>query len=67
MGDDQRRLIQLLDDVRHRKSLARTGDAKKGLKLVSFLETFDQLFDRLWLIPLRLVIGHQLKQFIFHK
>ena len=34
MGDDQRRLIQLLDDVRHRKGFAGVGDAQKGLALV---------------------------------
>ena len=27
MGDDQRRFIQLCDDIRHRKRLARSGDA----------------------------------------
>lgn len=34
MGDDQRRLIQLLDDVRHRKGFVGVGDAQKGLALV---------------------------------
>ena len=37
MGDDQRRLIQLLDDVRHRKGFAGAGDAQKGLALVDRL------------------------------
>ena len=50
MGDDQRRFIQLLDDICHRESLARTGDAKEGLTLVAFLEAFDQVSDGLGLV-----------------
>ncbi len=50
VGDDQRRFIQLLDDICHRESLARTGDAKEGLTLVAFLEAFDQVSDGLGLV-----------------
>ena len=48
--DDQRRFIQLLDYICHRESITRTGDAKKGLTLVTFLEAFDQVSDGLGLI-----------------
>ena len=50
VGDDQRRFIQLLDDICHRESLTRTGDAKEGLTLVTFLEAFDQVGDGLGLV-----------------
>ena len=50
MGDDQRRFIQLLDDIRHRESFTRTGDAKEGLTLVTFLKAFNQVSDSLGLV-----------------
>ena len=50
MGDNQRRFIQLLDDICHRESFTRTGDAKEGLTLVTFLEAFDQVSDGLGLV-----------------
>ena len=50
VGDDQRRFIQLLDDVCHREGFPGTGDAQKGLALVALFETFDQFGDRLRLV-----------------
>ena len=50
VSDDQRRFIQLLDDIRHRKRLARTGDTKEGLALVTFLKAFNQIGDSLGLV-----------------
>ena len=50
MSNDQRRFIQLLDDVCHREGFSRTGDAEKGLALVAFLEAFDKVGDRLGLV-----------------
>ena len=55
MGNDQSRLVQRLNDVRHSKRLAGTGDAKKRLKLIAFFESFYQLFDCLRLIAGRLI------------
>ncbi len=42
MGDNQGRLVQLLDNIGHRKSLPRTGNAKQRLELVAFLEALDK-------------------------
>ena len=51
LGDEnQRQFIQLLDDICHRESFTRTGDAKEGLTLVTFLEAFDQVSDGLGLV-----------------
>lgn len=50
MCNDQRRFVQLLNDVRHGKCLSRAGDTKQGFKLISFLETFHQFRDCLRLI-----------------
>ena len=55
MSDDQRRFIQLLDDVCHRKGFSRAGNAQKGLALVAFFETFDKVGDRLGLVAGRFV------------
>lgn len=40
-------LLQFLDDICHRKCLAGTRDAEKGLEPVTFFEAFDQLGDGL--------------------
>ena len=48
--NNQRRFIQLLDDIRHRKSFSGTGDTQKSLALVAFLEPFDQVSDGLGLV-----------------
>ena len=50
MSDDQRRFIQLLDDICHRESFTGTGDAEKDLALVALLETFDKVGNRLGLV-----------------
>ena len=50
MSNNQRRFIQLLDDIRHRKGFSGAGDAQKGLALVAFFKTFDQVGDRLGLV-----------------
>lgn len=41
MSNDQRRFIQLLDDICHRKGFSGAGDAQKCLALVAFLKTSD--------------------------
>ena len=46
MSNDKRRFIQLLDDICHREGFSGTGDAQKGLALVSFLKTFDKVGDQ---------------------
>lgn len=50
VGDDKRRLVQRLDDVGHCKRLARSRDAQKRLKLISFFKALHQLGDSLGLI-----------------
>ena len=55
MSNDQRRFIQLLDDIRHRKGFSGAGDAQKCLALVTFLEAFDKVGDRLGLVAGRFI------------
>ena len=55
--NDQRWLIKLCDDVRHRKGLTGTGHTKQSLELIAFLEASYQFFDRLWLVAGWLVWG----------
>ena len=55
MSNNQRRFIQLLDDIRHRESLSGTSDAQKGLALVAFFETIDQLLNGLGLVAGRFI------------
>ena len=50
MGNDQRRLIKLLNHIGHGKGLAGSGNTKKCLELVAFFKTFHQLFDCLGLV-----------------
>lgn len=50
MGNNQRRPVQLLDDVGHGKSLAGSGDAEKGLALIALTETGYQGSDGLGLV-----------------
>lgn len=50
MRDDQRRFIQLLDDICHREGFTGAGNAEKCLALVAFLKTFYQLLNGLGLV-----------------
>lgn len=50
MSYDKRWLIQLLNDIRHRKCLTRTGNTKKGLALIAFFEAIYKLVYGLGLI-----------------
>lgn len=51
VGNDERRLVQPGDHIGHGKGLSGTGDAQKGLGLISFFESFYQCINRLRLIP----------------
>ena len=53
--DNQRRLLELLDDIRHRVGLSGACHAEQGLHLVAFPEAFHQFPDRLRLISGRLI------------
>ena len=55
--NDQRWLIKLCDDVRHRKGLTGTGHTEQSLELIAFLEASYQFFDCLGLITGWLVWG----------
>ena len=56
MRYDQRGLLELGDNVRHRKSLAGTRDTEERLGLVSFTEAFDKLADGFGLVTGRFVV-----------
>ena len=47
---DQSRLVQLLDHVGHGKGLTRARNTQQSLELIAFLESVNQLFDRLRLV-----------------
>ena len=59
--EDQRRLAHVLDDVRHRESLAGTRHAEERLELFSVLETFGQFLNRFWLVTRRTVRAYEFK------
>ena len=59
--DDQRRPLDVLDDVGHRERLAGPGDAHQDLVLLAALEALDQGRDRLRLIARGLERGFQLE------
>ena len=60
--DDERRPVELADDVGDRECLARAGHAEQRLMPIPGLERFDQLGDRLPLVAPRFVIGFELKR-----
>ena len=66
MRDDQRRLLQSLDDICHRKGLAGAGNTEQGLELISLLEAERQLFDGLRLITGRCIVRMKLEFVVFH-
>jgi hypothetical protein len=56
-GEDQRRLLDLLDGPGDGGRLARTGDAEQRLELVAPVDPFGQRRDRLRLITGRREVG----------
>ena len=60
--DDQRRPIELADDIRHRERLSRTGHAEQRLVAIARLDRLQQLRDRLRLVAARLVVRFELKR-----
>ena len=58
MCQNQRRLIQLCNDIRHRKCLTGTSNSKQSLKLISFFKSLYQLLNRLWLVSSRHEVRH---------
>ena len=61
VGDDQRRALHPLDDVRHRERLAAAGDSHQRLvDHVAFDAVYD-LIDGLRLVARRLEVGHYLE------
>ena len=45
-GEDQRRALGLLDDLRHGEGLARAGDAEQHLVALAVRDAVDELGDR---------------------
>ena len=56
MSNNQGRLLNLLDDVRHGKCLSGTCDTQQGLELVAFLKSGNKLFNSLRLIAGGLIL-----------
>ena len=54
--EDQGRALRLLDHLRHREGLARTGHAEQHLGAVVAAHAFDQFGDRLRLVALRVEV-----------
>src|SRR5206468_8047307 len=48
--EHQRRATRSRDDIRHRVSLARAGNAEERLERQSVAQALDELFDRLGLV-----------------
>ena len=55
MAQDQGRALKLLDDVRHREGLARTGNAEQGHGIHSAVQCFADAFYRRRLVARGLV------------
>lgn len=53
--ENERRTIDLLDDLGHRKRFARAGDAEEDLVLIAVAHTASELRDCFGLIAARLV------------
>ena len=58
VGNDQRRLVQRLDDVCHGKGLAGAGNAQQRFKLIPFLKALNQVGDGLRLVAGGGVFGY---------
>ena len=61
VGQNERRTVQPLDDLRHREGLAGTRDAEQHLMLLALPEAADQLLDCRRLIAARRIGRHQLE------
>ena len=59
--EDERGLADILDDVRHREGLARTGDAEKRLELLAVFETFGEFLDGFRLVARSTVGANEFK------
>ena len=59
--DDERRPVEVLDDVGDRKSFPRPRDAEQRLMLRAGGNASGQLFNRLRLVASGLVIGNEFK------
>ena len=64
VGDDECRLLQLLNHIRHRKGLARARHADQGLELIARAKPADQFLYGLRLVARRLKLTVQFK---FHR
>ena len=64
VGDDECRLLQLLNHIRHRKGLARARHADQGLELIARAKPVDQFLYGLRLVARRLKLTVQFK---FHR
>ncbi len=57
MRDNERRPVQLLDDIGHGEGLAGASDAEQGLALEALIQAFDEFGDGLRLIAGGLEFG----------
>ena len=67
VGDDERRLLHLLDDLGDRVRLARARRAQEDLRLLAVLDAGRELLDGLRLVAHRLKWRHDLKRPLFVK
>ena len=67
MRQDQRGPLHLLDDIRHRKRLARARGTEECLVLLAAGNALHQLFDRRRLIASGLELRNELEREVFHK
>jgi hypothetical protein len=66
MGKDERGTLRLLDDVGDGKGLSAARDPEQDLVFGPVAEALDELFDRLGLVPLWLVIGYETERHPFN-
>ena len=61
MRDNERRALQLLDDVGHGKSFTRSGDAEQRLAAITRTNRLDELPNCFRLVALRGVVAFYFK------
>ena len=61
VAQDERRSLQLLDDVRHRECLSGTGHSKQRDGINTLIQSIAYTFDRTRLIARRLIFAVNLE------
>lgn len=61
MTQDKCWLLNVLDDIGHAKSLARTGNTEQGLVLKPVIKPLGELLNCIWLVAEGLIVATKLK------